>query len=44
MSKTKLIFTKKAKEDLEEIKQYHSPNGKQRKAILNKFEDLKQQP
>ena len=44
MSKVTIKYTKKAKEDLEEIKQYYAPKSKQRKIIIDRIDSLKQQP
>lgn len=44
MSKVTIKYTKKAKEDLEDMSQYYSPNSKQRKIISKRIDSLKKQP
>lgn len=44
MKKVTIKYTKKAKEDLEEMSEYYSPKSKQRKIISERIDSLKKQP
>jgi plasmid stabilization system protein ParE len=44
MKEVTIKYSKKAKEDLEEMSEYYSPRSKQRKIISDRIDSLKEQP